>query len=282
MRRRFFVERFEGAAAVLRGDSAHHLGHVLRARPGQLYELSDRQRVWLGRIERMGREAIEFVLVEPVAACEPSLRVVVLLSIVKFDRFEWCLEKATELGAAEVVPLAAARSDAALIAAAAKRAQRWRRILRESAEQARRLRPPIVCPVARPKEAFRQVQAACKIVLSERQQAPLLRPVLSQAGRTGRGDIGGRRGIHPEPVTAGRGSTDVNGRRPEGASAPEALSASVWSVALAIGPEGGWTDAELAAACAAGFAEASLGSSILRTETAVLAALAVVNYALGE
>ena len=54
------------------------------------------------------------------------------------------------------------------------------------------------------------------------------------------------------------------------------------SVALAIGPEGGWTDAELDLARAAGFAEASLGQLILRTETAVLSALAIVNFALGE
>jgi 16S rRNA (uracil1498-N3)-methyltransferase len=51
---------------------------------------------------------------------------------------------------------------------------------------------------------------------------------------------------------------------------------------LAIGPEGGWTDAESAAAQASGFREASLGKLILRTETAVVAALASINYALGE
>jgi len=51
---------------------------------------------------------------------------------------------------------------------------------------------------------------------------------------------------------------------------------------LAIGPEGGWTDAEFAAAQAAGFREASLGNLILRTETAVAAALASINYALAE
>jgi 16S rRNA U1498 N3-methylase RsmE len=53
MRRRFFIEQFDANSATLRGDTAEHLGRVLRAQPGQLYELSDGQRVWLGRIEHV-------------------------------------------------------------------------------------------------------------------------------------------------------------------------------------------------------------------------------------
>src|SRR5208282_5761640 len=105
---------------MLRGEAAEHLGRVLRAEPGQLYELSDGRCVWLGRIERValskrGDSRIEFALVEPVAAGKPSLDIQLLISLVKFDRFEWCLEKATELGATSIVPLAAARSDKALL-----------------------------------------------------------------------------------------------------------------------------------------------------------------------
>ncbi len=242
MRRRFFVEQFDGDRAVLRGEAAQHLGRVLRAKPGQLYELSDGETVKLARTERVGRDAVEFTLLEPVPARQPLLRTTLLLAVVKFDHFEWTLEKATELGVDEIVPLAAARSEKALIAAAAKRAPRWQKILLESAQQSRRLRPPVLRAAGqaaiRPQEAFREEQAALKVLLSERPGAPALRGVLE-----------------------GKNAT---------------------SVALAIGPEGGWTDDELAAARAAGFAETSLGASILRTETAVLAALAVLNYVLGE
>src|SRR6202007_577379 len=122
MRRRFFVDRFEASSAVLRGDAAEHLGRVLRAERGQLYELSDGQSVWLARIERValpksGGE-ITFELLERISAREPTLQIHLLLSIVKFDRLEWCLEKATELGATEITPLAAARTDKPLLAAA--------------------------------------------------------------------------------------------------------------------------------------------------------------------
>src|SRR5579863_1001492 len=147
MRRRFFVDRFDSNSAQLSGDAAEHLGRVLRAEPGQLFELSDGRRVWLGRIERVtlskpGRSRIEFALIESLPAFESHLRIELFLSLVKFDPFEWCLEKAAELGATTIVPLAAARTDKALVAAAAKRHARWEKILLESAQQSRRLRPP--------------------------------------------------------------------------------------------------------------------------------------------
>lgn len=250
MRRRFFVEQFDSRSAALRGDTAEHLGRVLRAEPGQLYELSDGRAVWLARIERValskrGESRIDFRLVEPVATSEPSVQSDLLLSLVKFDRFEWCLEKATELGAREIIPLAAARTDKALIAAAGKRRSRWERILVESAQQSRRLHPPSLGEAVSPEKALARCAASTKIFLSERHEAPSIREVLSSVARSSAG-----------------GSPCV--------------------VAIAIGPEGGWTGEEIATASAAGFAEASLGENILRTETAVVAAMAVVSFALGQ
>jgi 16S rRNA (uracil1498-N3)-methyltransferase len=247
MRRRFFVERFADDAAELRGESAAHLSRVLRAEPGQLYELSDGSELWLARIERVGREEVDFALVEKLPATAPRFSTVLLLSIVKMDRFEWALEKATELGVSEIVPLAAERSEKALVAAAPKRAPRWERILRESAQQSRRMSPPELQPAASPQAAFRAADASSlRVVLSERFGARPLRAVVP---------------VRAEDVEA----TDPNPR---------------W-VCVAIGPEGGWTETEFAAAAASGFVEASLGENILRTETAVCAALAAIEFALG-
>jgi 16S rRNA (uracil1498-N3)-methyltransferase len=248
MRRRFFVEDFSDTTAVVRGETAEHLGRVLRAEPGQFYELSDGRRVWLAKIQRVvlakrGQSRIEFALIEPVPASEPILRINLLISLVKFDPFEWCLEKATELGANEIVPLAAARTDKPLIAAAAKRHERWQKIVVESAQQSRRLRPPVLHEIGTPEQAFRKYSRGLKIILSERQTAPALRQVLPAAGLPAE-------------------------EREES------------SAALAIGPEGGWTDEEIRAATASGFAEASLGRNILRSETAVLASLAILAFAL--
>jgi len=250
VRRRFFVDGFESNSAALRGDAAEHLGRVLRAEPGQLYELSDGQRVWLARIERVaiskrGDNRIEFALVEPIPAREPALKIELLLSLVKFDRFEWCIEKATELGATSITPLAAARSDKPLVAAAPKRMARWEKIVLESAQQSRRLRAPVMSASVSPDKAFAKSAAVTKILLSERLDAPSFREALQSSSG----------------VTSGGNAT---------------------TVALAIGPEGGWTDAEIASARAAGFIEASLGENILRTETAVLASMAILGFGLGE
>src|SRR5262249_7827974 len=137
MRRRFFVEKFEGHRAVMRDEAAHHVGRVLRAQPGQLYELSDGTKVWLGPIETVSRDAADFSLLAELTAHHPTVETTLLLSVVKFDSFEWGLEKATELGVHSIVPLAAAHSEKALLAAAPKRAERWKKILLEASQQSR-------------------------------------------------------------------------------------------------------------------------------------------------
>jgi 16S rRNA (uracil1498-N3)-methyltransferase len=236
MRRRFFVDAFDADRAVLTGDAAYHLGRVLRAEPGQLYELSDGTSVRLGKIEFSGRDRVEFCLLDSIPAQISSLLKTLLLAVVKFDSFEWAIEKATELGVDRIVPLAASRSEKGLLVAAGKRAERWKKIVFEASQQSRRVRLPTLEDVAVPKAAFAHEESALRVMLSEHPDARPLRHVL------------------------------------EGQSADR--------VTIAIGPEGGWTDAEFAAARDAGFQEASLGSLILRTETAVTACLAAVNYSL--
>jgi 16S rRNA (uracil1498-N3)-methyltransferase len=238
MRRRFFIEQFSGQRAVMEGEAAHHLGRVLRAQQGQLYELSDGTKVWLGRIEIVTRDSVEFSLVEELPAHHPPLQTTLLLSVVKFDSFEWALEKATELGVGRIVPLAAARSEKALLAAAIKRAERWKKILLEASQQSRRVQLPILDSLAGPEAAFAAFNRGVRIFLSEAPDAKPIREVLR--------------------------NQQAN------------------SAVLAIGPEGGWTDAEFVAARAAQFQDASLGKLILRTETAVVASLAALNFTLSD
>jgi 16S rRNA (uracil1498-N3)-methyltransferase len=170
MRRRFLVDGFEGNNAVVRGEDAHHLGRVLRARPGQLYELSDGQSVWLAKVSRVERDRVEFALVERAAAVELPLDVTVLLSVFRYARFEWALEKATELGAGVIQTVAAIRSEPALVEAAPKRLRRWEKIVHEAAEQSRRVGPPRVLAPVRSKDVFRESPAEVKILLSERRE----------------------------------------------------------------------------------------------------------------
>ncbi len=222
----------------MEGEAAHHLGRVLRAQTGQLYELSDGERVWLGRIESVGRDRVQFTLVEELPAVQPNLDITLLVALVKFDTFEWAIEKATELGVTTIVPLAAERSEKALLAAAAKRADRWRRILLEASQQSRRVRVPTLQSLRLLDEAFSGDSRGARLCLSERAEVPSLKTALS--------------------------------------------TVKTLSVTLAIGPEGGWTDRELEVVRQNGFSEVSMGRLILRTETAVIAALASLNYALDD
>lgn len=145
-RRRFFVEQVTGETAELRGEDARHLARVLRAEPGQKYEISDSRSVWLAEIAEASGDRVVFRIVEPVAASEIPVHITLLAALVKFDRFEWIIEKATELGVARILPVAAVRSEKGLLEAAPKRTQRWKRIAHEAGQQARRLRPPEILP----------------------------------------------------------------------------------------------------------------------------------------
>jgi 16S rRNA (uracil1498-N3)-methyltransferase len=240
VRRRFFVSQFHEDAATIEGSAAHHLARVLRAERGQLYELSDGNAVNLARVERVSSERVDFALLESLPTPARRLEATLLLAVVKFDRFEWALEKATELGAATIVPLAAARSEKALRSAAPKRAARWEKILFESAQQARCLWPPRLLGLTTPGEAFSADSSLIRILLSERADDPRMRTLLETSS------------------TAARDGSPA-------------------MVSMAIGPEGGWTDDEFGAAEAAGFTPACLGHNILRTETAVIAALAAAH-----
>jgi len=254
MRRRFFVDHFENQRASMSGEAAHHLGRVLRAHPGELYELSDGTSVWLGRIEIVKRDEVKFQLLERLPGYVPRLRTTLLLSVVKFDAFEWALEKATELGVTRIVPLAAARSERAFLSAAPKRAERWKKILLESSQQCRRVQLPLLDPLAKPEAAFDAQKDDIRILLSEAPAAKSLREILTSA--------------QPRPLNCHSEPSEESAFR------------QVTTALLAIGPEGGWTHAEFAAARAAGLHEASLGKLILRTETAVVASLAALNFAL--
>src|SRR5258705_12446692 len=216
MRRRFFVNQFQNGAALLQGEAAHHLARVLRAESGQLYELSDGEAVWLARTQDIGRDAVEFALVERLPVLLPPLHIRLLLAIVKFDRFEWAIEKATELGVDEIVPLAAERSEKGLVVASAKRAARWKKILLESAQQSRRLRVPVLHDAAKPRDTFCTEKSQLRLLLSERAGARPMHELL-------------------EPSLPGGQETDTA------------------NLAIAIGPEGGWTDAEFSAASENGF-----------------------------
>ena len=230
-RRRFFVNQVHGGFAELTGESAQHLTRVLRVEQGQTFEITDNSRVWMATVESTRRDLVRFEIVEELPAGPPAPAVTLYLALIKFDRFEWAVEKATELGVTRIVPVAATRSERGLFEGGQKRAERWRRVGHEASEQSRRLRTPEIDAPVRLSQALRDASTR-RFWCDERPGAPALMQAF-------------------QPV-----AND--------------------STALLIGPEGGWTDTEREQFAAAGWSGVSLGPLVLRAETAVCAALAVI------
>jgi len=237
-RRRWIADTWNEATAALHGDQAQHLSRVLRAQAGMEFDVVADGRAWLARIASIDRDSVQFTLLRELET-PPALPVTLLLSIFKFDRMEWAVEKAVELGCSRILPIIAERTEKHLAQAAGKRVERWRRLALEAAKQSRRSDLPEIADPSRlaASLAVGEAPTPLRILLSETEEdQPLLRIIQG------------------------------NAQAAEG-------------VTLAVGPEGGWTAAEVALFTGAGWQSATLGSRILRVETAVIAALAIVNAA---
>lgn len=172
-RRRFFVDAVQSGRAQITGPDAHHLTRVLRVERGQQFEISDNDTVYLAEVESARKDLVSFSVLGSVASAAPVVRATILASLIRFERFEWMLEKATELGVERVVPVQAERSEKGLQQAAGKRISRWTRILREASEQSRRARLPVIgAPVLLP-DALK-IEADYRYVLEEAEAPPIL------------------------------------------------------------------------------------------------------------
>ncbi len=175
-RRRWIADEVSGTRAVLVGAHADHLSRVLRARVGQEFDITTGNEVRRGRVTAIAHDRVEFELGDAVAA-PLAVQVTVALSIFKFDRMEWAIEKCTELGATRIVPVIARRTETHLASAAAKRVDRWRRIALQAAEQSRRVSPPEISDPRKLKDAV-ALPGGLRIVLSESETRLMLKDVL--------------------------------------------------------------------------------------------------------
>jgi len=253
MRRRFIADTFSPANghpthASLTGEQAVHLARVLRAQPGQLFDVVangflHRAEVTEVRAGSNQQDAeVLFTLHEELMS-DAALPIHLLLAIFKFDRFEWAIEKATELGVARITPILVRRTEKHLALASEKRVARWRRIALESAKQSRRADiPTIFDPTSLPAALARE-SAPLRILLSETEQSLTLAAALQRAS------------FNLQPATDNL------------------------QLSLAIGPEGGWTPEEISLFTTHAWTHVTLGPRILRAETAAIAAIAAIASA---
>jgi len=170
------VDSIRGGAAELCGDEARHLTRVLRVEPGQRFEISDNQQAYLAEITEARGERVMFQIIEALPAVLSPVSITLCASLIKFDRFEWIIEKATELGVDRILPVEATRSEKGLFDASRKRSERWARIARESSQQARRVRLPEILPAVRFERCLQEATAH-RYFLDEALAPPLLREI---------------------------------------------------------------------------------------------------------
>lgn len=172
-RRRFFVEAIERGHAQITGEQAQHLARVLRVEPGERFEISDNRGLYLAEVESSRKDLVSFAVLETMDVPAAVVHATLLASLTKFDRFEWAIEKATEVGVERIIPIVSERSEKGLEQAAGKRLARWKRIVRESSEQARRDRmPELEAPISL--AAALAVEASYRFMLAEGEAPPIL------------------------------------------------------------------------------------------------------------
>jgi 16S rRNA (uracil1498-N3)-methyltransferase len=236
--RRFYVPRdsIQDGVAYLPADQSHHLRDVLRISTGTTVEIFDGEGDgYIGEVVLDGSDVAVHHL-RPLEARKTHIPLILAAALVKPAKFEWMLEKVTELGVQTIVPLNTHRSDIRVPPdRIGQRCERWNRIVREASKQCGRFSTPAV---REPQEYASFLQGRdfpgfSKLLFYEK--APGLW----------------------RPETAG----DLSG-----------------GAVLCIGPEGGWEDFEVESAARSGFGVFGLGHWTLRTETAAIAAVAIVQY----
>ncbi len=238
-RRRWIADTWndQRTTAALTGAQAAHLARVLRAQPGQVFDVVANGFLHRAEVSSVHDNEVTFTLHEERQS-ETALPLHLLLAIFKFDHFEWAVEKATELGVAHITPVLARRTEKHLSQAAAKRVERWRRIAHEAAQQSRRTDVPLIAdPLPLAAALTATADTPTRLLLAEVEQQHTLRAAL------------------------------------ETTAADETLNNA--SIALAIGPEGGWAPDELQRFTDATWQHVTLGPRILRAETAAIAAIGI-------
>lgn len=241
----YFIQstQITGQKIEITGDLAHHLRDVLRCRQGEIIELVDerktRYRVSLDQLDK--RRIVAKILKKESAPEQPALFITLAQAILKGPKMDWVIQKATELGAHEILPIVTERTIARPRTEREVHQQtRWQKIAKEAAQQCGRVDiPEVKASVSLDVLCEKPPDATHKLVLWEQEQDLTLKSRLA--------------GLKPGD-----------------------------SIAVLVGPEGGFSPAEIGKIQKAGWIPVTLGRRILRAETAGMVVLAILQYELSD
>ncbi len=267
---RFFVppDALRAQPVILTGDQAHQVRRVLRLRLGDRVTLLDGEGwAYDAKLIALGETDARFQTVQRwQAAGEPAVAITLFQAMLKGERFGWALQKGTEIGISGFVPLVCERNvidDLDAIDSANKR-ERWERIIQEAAEQSGRGRLPELLPA----QLFAQAVAPHAIPPAAAEPSSVIPPAAA----------GGTEGGRLLRLIPWEGERVM---RLRDALAGCNLAAGA-RIEVFVGPEGGFTEEEIALARRYGVRPVTLGPRILRAETAGVIAAALILYQAGE
>ena len=253
-------------------EDLHHLGKVLRGRPGMEIDISDGD-CWEYKtvLEELTEDCATLKIIDqPKFATEPVTRVTLYQGIPKAAKMETVIQKTVEMGVDTIVPVFMERTVVVEKGNFGKKLDRWQKISAEAVKQCKR---GIIPRVTESYDFDRMLAELADydmvICPYENEEGLTIKDYLRgvpAAGKSGRD-------VPPDGPAAGQ-----EGEKSAQASSCPAPQAR--RIGLIIGPEGGFSDGEVARLKAAGAATVTLGKTILRTETAGLAALAMIMYEL--
>jgi 16S rRNA (uracil1498-N3)-methyltransferase len=242
---RFFVSKdsFHGDKVLLGKDHAHQIRSVLRMSAGDCIVILDNQGSEYDVVLTSVRsnEVVGEVTQKRQAAGEPGVQITLFQSILTRDKFEFVLQKCTEVGVTSFVPIITERSLVRETAIKPEKLDRWQRIITEAAEQSHRGRIPDLSPPVSFEKAMQELSSFEKCLIACEKQDKSIRVALQTSDK------------------------NIPG-----------------TVAILVGPEGGWTLQEVVAAKESGAIPITLGPRILRTETAAIVASALILYELAR
>jgi len=241
-------------------EQQHYLHRVLRLNQGDKFIAMDgRGHWWLAVLEAQETGLIASITAEIAVNKELSVEVTLMAALPKGNAFDEVVRQATELGVASIVPVT---SDRTLLKPSGQKVDRWRRIAAEAAEQSERQIVPTIFEPISFDLAVKDCRQKHRFICLARGDNRHLWDCLA--------------GLEPPQPPLLRGEQDVEEPPQPPLRRGEQESESI---AIAVGPEGGWTDGEVQRAIECGFEPVSLGSRILRAVTAPMVALSLVGAA---